>query len=237
MGNDYFRFKEFTIHQTRCAMRVTTDACILGAWVAREIPTAGRVLDIGSGTGLLMLMMAQQMPASFTGVELDDAAHLESRLNIDHSHWAERITVMKEDIRLFTSDVSYDLIVSNPPFYQDDLRRSGTAENLAMHGSELTLPDLAAAVDRLLTGVGQAVFLLPPHRMEVLSNLMREVGLYEKNTLSVRHSRNHAMLRKITVFSRKHFEEPGMEILDIRESDGAYTDDFRALMRPYYLFL
>jgi tRNA1Val (adenine37-N6)-methyltransferase len=237
MGNDYFRFKEFTIHQSQSAMRVTTDACILGAWVARDYPTSGRVLDIGSGTGLLMLMMAQQMNGSFTGVELDPAAYHESRSNVDQSPWSARIKVMHEDIKTFGTELPYDLIVSNPPFYNNDLQRPNAAQNLAMHGAELTLEDLVIAINRLLTADGKVIILLPPHRAELICSLMSQAGMFEIKVLAVRHSRNHRVLRKISVFSRKKEDVHELETLDIRESDGAYTDAFTELMKPYYLFL
>lgn len=237
MGNDYFQFKEFTIQQARSAMRVSTDACILGAWVARNYPTSGRVLDIGSGTGLLMLMMAQQMPGTFTGIELDQAAFLESRSNVEQSPWSERIMVVNEDIRTCSFDATFDLIVSNPPFYHNDLQRPDPAQNLAMHSSELSLEDLVIVLNRLLTEDGRAILLLPPHRSEILSGLMKKAGFFENSALTVRHSRNHRVLRKVSVFSRKKEDVHEEESLDIRESHGAYTDAFIELMKPYYLFL
>lgn len=237
MGNNYFRFKEFTIHQSQCAMRVTTDACILGAWGARNFPTSGRVLDIGSGTGLLMLMMAQQMTGSFTGVELDQAAYQESRTNIDQSPWPARIRVLHEDIRTLGTNLPYDLIVSNPPFYHNDLQRPNAAQNLAMHGSELALEDLVIVINRLLTADGQAIILLPPHRTELICSLMSQAGMFEIKALTVRHSRKHPVLRRISVFSRTMSMVAENENLEIREPGGAYTESFSALMKPYYLFL
>lgn len=237
MGNDHFQFKQFRIQQARSAMRISTDACILGAWVARHYPTSGRVLDIGSGTGLLMLMMAQQMTGSFTGVEFDQSAYQESGSNIDQSPWAARIKVINEDIRTFESDLSFDLIVSNPPFYHNDLKRPDAEQNLAMHSAELSLAELVSAIDKLLSEDGHAIVLLPPHRSESLVDLMKKADLFENRTLTVRHSRSHRVLRKISVFSRKKEDICKVESLDIRESNGAYTDAFTELMKPYYLFL
>lgn len=237
MANDFFQFKEFTIHQARSAMRVTTDACILGAWVAKHFSNHNHVLDIGSGTGLLLLMMAQQMPVRFTGVELNEDAYHESLSNIAGSEWEHRIKVIHEDIRRHNSAKSYDLIVSNPPFYEHDLKRPNAAQNQAMHGSALTLQELVDVVDKLINQDGEAIFLLPPHRMELFANLMQQAGLFEKKTLAVKHSRNHATLRSISVFSRSVSDKKGMETLIIREPDGSYTDEFRGLMKPYYLFM
>lgn len=235
MGNDYFRFKQFTIQQTRCAMRVTTDACILGAWVGRHYPSSGRVLDIGSGTGLLMLMMAQQMTGRIDGVELDLSAFEESRQNVEDSPWNDRISLKNTDIRTYQSVLPYDLIVSNPPFFHGDLKRPDAAQNLAMHGTELSLSELVSAINHLLAADGMSVILIPPHRSEELDRLMRDAGLKEWASLTVRHSRNHPELRRIHVFSRRTSEVQMHDVLDIRNSDGAYADAFKTLLEPYYL--
>lgn len=235
MGNDYFQFKQFTIHQARCAMRVTTDACILGAWVARHYPTSGRVLDIGSGTGLLMLMMAQQMTGWIEGVELELSAVEESRQNVEGSPWGDRISVKNADIRTYQSELPYDLIVSNPPFFHGDLKRPDAAQNLAMHGTELSLQELVSAIDRLLAEDGISVILIPPHRSVELNQLMQDAGLTEWVSLTVRHSRNHPELRRISVFTRRKDVENIHKVLDIRDPDGAYSEAFRTLLEPYYL--
>jgi tRNA1(Val) A37 N6-methylase TrmN6 len=108
---------------------------------------------------------------------------------------------------------------------------------MAMHGTGLTLRELVVAVDRLLNEHGKAAFLLPPHRMVILTNLMQDAGLFEKQTLTLKHSRNHKILRSIRVFSRSITCEPTDETLIIREPDGSYTPSFNELMKPYYLFI
>lgn len=237
MANDYFQFKEFTIHQARSAMRVTTDACVLGAWVAKHFSNHNNILDIGSGTGLLLLMMAQQMSGQLTGVELDEEACHESLSNISGSLWKDRITVKKDDITAFNPGSSFDLIVSNPPFYEGDLQRPDPAQNMAMHGTGLTLQALAVAVERLLDETGHAIIMLPPHRMEIFTDQMEHAGLFEQKSLALKHSRNHKILRTIRVFSRSISHEPTEEALIIREPDGSYTTAFSELMKPYYLYI
>ena len=237
MANDYFQFKEFTIHQARSAMRVTTDACILGAWVAKHFSTQKSVLDIGSGTGLLLMMMAQQISGRLTGIELDEAAFHESLFNVSESPWNDRIKVIHDDIRRYHPEACYDLIVSNPPFYENDLQRPDPSQNMAMHGSGLTLPALADAVDRLLDESGQAIIMLPPHRMEIFTNEMKHAGLFDQKSLTLKHSRNHKIFRSIRVFARSTTLEPTEETLIIREPDGSYSDAFNVLMKPYYLYI
>ena len=120
MSNAFFQFRQFTVYQDQCAMKVGTDGVLLGAW-ARLLATEGRVLDIGTGTGLLALMMAQRYPhASVTAVDIDDQAVIQAQQNISRSPFAERITISQGDIREW-EDQPFDAIVANPPYFVDSL--------------------------------------------------------------------------------------------------------------------
>ena len=119
MSNNYFQFKQFTIHQDKCAMKVCTDACLFGAFVANEIQdkTINHILDIGAGTGLLSLMLAQKSNAAIDAVEIDKSTYEQAEENISQSSWKEKITVYNSGIADFYSNYKYDLIISNPPFF------------------------------------------------------------------------------------------------------------------------
>ncbi|MFI5152541.1 MAG: tRNA1(Val) (adenine(37)-N6)-methyltransferase, partial [Chitinophagales bacterium] len=130
MSNSYFQFKQFRIQQDRCAMKVCTDACILGAWFAEKIPSYSTVLDIGSGTGLLMLMLAQKNKSEIDGIEVDLNTYKQLKENIDQSPWKDQLRVFPGDIRSFSFSGKYDFIISNPPFYEKDLRSDSSARNL-----------------------------------------------------------------------------------------------------------
>jgi len=142
MANPFFQFKQFIVYHDRCAMKVTTDSCVFGAWVAgdmareeRKITTA---LDIGSGTGLLSLMIAQKNDLDIDAVEIDKEASLQSQENIAASPWKDRIQVENEDARQFRGVSKYDCIVSNPPFYENELTSERKTKNIAHHSEELT---------------------------------------------------------------------------------------------------
>src|ERR1700722_2146648 len=112
MPNTYFQFKQFTIHQDQCAMKVCTDACILGAWFADKAPSYARVLDIGSGTGLLMLMLAQKHKGEIRGIEIDGDAFHQLRENIDNSPWRQQLKVYPGDARTFSFPEKFDFVIS-----------------------------------------------------------------------------------------------------------------------------
>ncbi|MBL7730209.1 MAG: methyltransferase, partial [Chitinophagaceae bacterium] len=135
MSNTCFKFKQFLINQDRCAMKVTTDACLFGAWVAERLRNAeGNCLDIGTGTGLLSLMLAQKAAGIFTvAVEIDADCAEQARENIEASPWKQQVVVKEADILQYTPANQYDFIISNPPFYQDDLKSPDTRKNVAHH--------------------------------------------------------------------------------------------------------
>src|SRR5882762_3366061 len=147
MPNTYFQFKQFTIQQDRCVMKVCTDACILGAWFAEKIPSYSSVLDIGSGTGLLMLMLAQKSKGEIDGIELDLPSFKQLRENIAGSKWAAYLKVFPGDVRSYSFPVKYDFIIVNPPFFEGDLLSSSNEKNIAKHSKSLTLDELIKIMD------------------------------------------------------------------------------------------
>src|ERR1700742_2843872 len=121
MPNPYFQFKQFTVWQDQCAMKVCTDACILGAWFSAKLPSYSMALDIGSGTGLLMLMLAQQHKGEIHGIELDLPAFRQLKENKEKSPWNDILKVFPGDIRTFRFPQRFDFIIINPPFFEGDL--------------------------------------------------------------------------------------------------------------------
>src|SRR5882724_12429409 len=122
MSNHFFQFKQFTIHQDHCAMKVTTDASLFGAWAEESVrsrePGVRNILDIGTGTGLLSLMLAQRINADIDAIEIDEAAAEQAIENTEASAWKERITVINADAKNYSFPKKYDCIISNPPFYE-----------------------------------------------------------------------------------------------------------------------
>src|SRR5262245_58656662 len=144
MPNSYFQFKQFVIHQEHCAMKVTTDGCLFGAWVAASKAgnaAAGKhVLDIGTGTGLLSLMYAQKHPhAQIDAIEIDEAAAQQAADNFAASPWQKRLQLIHSDIKDYRPSHPYDTIISNPPFYENQLSSGNAKKNMAHHSSSIGL--------------------------------------------------------------------------------------------------
>src|SRR5450432_3276258 len=158
MPNNYFQFKQFTIYQDRCALKVSTDSCIFGAWVAKKVAGfeyhVSSCLDIGAGSGLLMLMLAQQFQGSIDGIEIDTASYEQAAENIAGSSWYNRLQLFHNDVKLFSLPHQYDLIISNPPFFEGDLKSVNPRYNFAKHNDGLTLQDLLQVTERNLSAKG-----------------------------------------------------------------------------------
>jgi tRNA1Val (adenine37-N6)-methyltransferase len=242
MSNTYFQFKQFIIHQDQCAMKVCTDACLFGAFFSEKIPAGSRVLDIGSGTGLLMLMLAQKHNGTIAGIELAPSSFRQSQQNIARSKWAERLEVFSGDARDPTFPYKYDLIISNPPFFEGDLPAASHLQNLAKHSQELTLSALLETIDANLEGSGSFGVLLPYHRTSYFEELASARHFYLREKLLVRQTPGHDYFRSILHFSRDNTgadQHPvgGLHELTIKGSDGSYSREFIELLKDYYLYL
>jgi tRNA1Val (adenine37-N6)-methyltransferase len=241
MANPFFQFKQFTVYHDRCAMKVTTDSCVFGAWVAgdmareeRKITTA---LDIGSGTGLLSLMIAQKNEVDIHAVEIDKEASLQSQENMAASPWKDRIQVVNEDVRLFRSVNKFECIVSNPPFYENELTSERKTKNIAHHSEELTLPELLKAIKMNLEEGGLFYLMFPFKRRRELEQLLRENDLYTENVVLLSQSLKHAPFRVI-VKGYNVKSQPGESIsISVWDEEQQYTNAFVDLLKDYYLYL
>lgn len=241
MSNKYFQFKQFTIHQDKCAMKVCTDACLFGAFVANEIQSGKQdaiknILDIGTGTGLLSLMLAQKLHASIDTVEIDTSAFEQAKENIAQSLFKEKIEIFNADITQFSTGKKYDYIISNPPFFEDDLKSDNEKKNAAKHDITLTLQELLHNIDRLLNTKGFFAVLLPFHRSKYFEEEAANLNLYLTKKISVKQTPKHNYFRSILIFSRKSAISLQEEI-SIKNDDEKYTDEFTNLLKDYYLYL
>ncbi|HMH34677.1 MAG TPA: methyltransferase [Puia sp.] len=235
MSNTYFQFKQFTIHQQRCVMKVCTDACIFGAWIANKITPDASVLDIGSGTGLLMLMLAQKNSGQIDGIELEPACFGQLQENIVASPWKDRLGLFHGDVGNYPFSRQYDFIISNPPFYESDLQSASTEKNLAKHSMELSLEELLDAIDQNLVRDGSFGVLLPFHRTAYFETLAFQKGFKLKEKLLLRQTNAHEYFRSVLHFSRENAACAIISGFVIRNEDGGYTGAFKELMGDYYL--
>ncbi len=237
MAKGYFTFKQFTVWQDKAAMKVCTDSCLFGA----AIPLAEgvqNILDIGTGTGLLALMLAQRSPAGvqIDAVELETDAAEQARQNFLGSPWAEQLTLFETSIQNFASNSQkqYDLIICNPPFYKQSLPRAGTAANLAMHSIGLSQQELLDAVLKLLSPKGCLALLLPPYEMEQFARLGNTLSFYVADWTDIYEKAGGKLIRVIATFTFT----PGTyekQIIAIKDEKGEYSSQFAALLKEFYL--
>lgn len=236
MANDYFRFKTFTIKQDKTAMKVCTDSCILGAFAGLKHPN--RILDIGTGTGLLAIMLAQRHESPIDAVEIDEAAADQARENVKTCPWSDRIEIHHCDIQEFTRKTChhYDLIVCNPPFFTNHLVTSNRAKNLAIHNEALPYSNLLKCVKNLMTIDGHFFVMLPMRQGKELERLGLQYQLFANEKLEIRDNENSKVLRVILNFQNKNTRQINRG-LNIKATKAGYTKEFNDLLKPYYLNL
>jgi len=227
-------------------MKVTTDACLFGAWVAEEVRSqesavgSQLLLDIGTGTGLLSLMLAQKNPTvEMTAVEIDEAAGKQAKENINASPWKDRIDVLESDVKALNFSQKFDLIISNPPFYEKELRSESKRKNLAHHSENLTLEELLALIKKNLKGNGLFFLLLPYKRNVEMKKLLKDHELNISKILFVRQSVKHDYFRimlKGTMSEQGNLETQFNE-MSIWDDSQQYTSEFKQLLKDYYLHL
>jgi tRNA1Val (adenine37-N6)-methyltransferase len=232
MSNTHFTFKQFSIHQDQTAMKVTTDACILGAYT--DVEGAKKILDIGTGTGLLSLMIAQRSNANIDGIEIDKNAYNQAVTNINDSVFKDKIVIYHTSIQEFITQKRYDLIISNPPFFQNYLKSETESRNNSLHTDTLSFEDLLSSVLRLLSPNGTFVVLLPMYESSIFEQLAISEELYPQKKLTIHHRKGSKILRIITTFGRIKKEIINEELI-IKNPEESYTPDFQALLKDYYL--
>ena len=227
-----FRFKQFAVEQDDVAMKVGTDGVLLGAWAACD--GAKRILDIGTGTGVISLMLAQRnIEAEIQAVEIDEIATKRARSNFDLSPWAERLEVECCAVQEFSSDEKFDLIISNPPYFVDSLLPPDAKRSTARHTHDLSFEELDKAVCRLLADEGLFALILPTTEFEkyltiTQLHLVRRCDVYPKVDAATK--------RVMAEFALHATAEVKHETITIEQDKrGDYTDEYRALTKDFYL--
>ncbi len=240
MPNNYFQFKQFTVQQEKAALKVSTDSCLFGAyctnWLLNKVSGPKHILDIGAGTGLLMLMLAQKINALIDGVEIDEPSFQQAKENIEASVWKNRLQLFRSDVRTFSFQHSYDFIISNPPFYEGDLKSASVNKNVAKHDEGLKMDELLLIVNKQLSVEGSFAVLLPYHRSVKFIEDAEAVGFFLNEEINVKQSTTHSFFRSILILGKQKQERVSKEIA-IKNSDGDYTNEFTILLSDYYLYL
>lgn len=234
MANPYFQFKQFTVWHDQCAMKVGTDGVLLGAWAPVE--SAQRILDIGTGTGLVALMLAQRSQATLVALEIEELAAAQAAENVARSPWQGRIEVLREDFKQYRSDSKFDRIVSNPPYFARSLKCPDTQRSSARHHEGLSYEDLLQGVVPLLTENGTFTLVIPADASEEIKRIARRCALYPAQQLSVITKPHAAPKRTLITFGFRQ-QACQVETLLTEIARHQYSDEYIALTKEYYLKL
>jgi tRNA1Val (adenine37-N6)-methyltransferase len=230
----YFSFKQFTIYQDKCAFKVGTDGVLLGA--CANVSNAKRILDIGSGTGLIALMLAQRCQAEIVAIEPDKDSFLQARQNIQNSRWSDRIRIENTDLQNFNPGViSFDLIVSNPPYFADSLKNPDPKKAVSRHNVTLTNKDFLDGISKLFSENGKLQIIMPYAEGNIFIADAAGYGYYCNSILKIKPLPASEIRRLILTFSRKRSKtnESFLTIEHGRRHD--FTEEYINLTKDFYL--
>ena len=234
MANPWFRFKQFTVRQDRTAFKVGTDGVLLGAWA--DVAGVRTVLDVGTGVGLLALMLAQRSEATIMAIDIDRPSSEQARENALMSPWKDRITILHCSLQDFIPDERFDLVITNPPFFQDSMQPADKGRLISRHDAMLSLEDLADAVPRLMQDKGKFCLVLPVEESRAFNGIGAEVGLYLHRVLQIKPTPSLSEKRRLMEYRLYPAETVDRDELVIEK--GArhdYTERYRELTGDFYL--
>lgn len=232
-----FQFKKFTIAQDKCAMKVGTDGVLLGAWatIAHD-PQA--ILDIGTGTGLIALMLAQRCEApQIDAIEIDSLAYEQAVENFENSPWNNRLFCYHADLEHFAHEMDdeYDLIVSNPPFYSENYKTGDPKRNQARFQHALPFELLIEAVDYFLSEKGVFCVIVPAKEEEKIIQIAAEFHIFPLKVTRVQGNYKSEIKRSLLAFTRNLIAKIPLDVLVLESERHTYTDDFKELTKNFYL--
>lgn len=231
-----FSFKQFTVAQDRCAMKVGTDGVLLGAWTPL-INNPYNILDIGTGTGVIALMLAQRSHADqIDAIEIDDAAYEQATENFENSPWNDRLYCYHAGLDEFVDEVEeeFDLIVSNPPFYTDEYKSGDEQRDAARFSDSLPFEELVEAVDFFLSDNGIFALIVPFKEEEKIISLCQERSLFPLKITRVKGAPTTEIKRSLIAFSRIE-QNAHIDELVIETARHQYTPEYIELTKEYYL--
>ena len=229
-----FRFKKFIVEDDRSTMRIGTDAMIMGAWA--NPGKAATILDIGTGCGVLALMMAQKSDAVIHAIDIHKNSVHQSSVNFSNSPWSERLTSFHSSFSDYvkTAGIRFDLIITNPPFFRNSLQSPSKKRNLARHGDDETLTSLIESVNQLLTEQGEFYIILPAGGVKFATDHASLVGLHVIERLNIRSKPEKQIHRVILRFGKSRTHEVVSNELVIRNADNSYSKDYISLTTDFH---
>ena len=242
MANDSFAFKEFEVKQSNCAMKVGTDAVLLGAW--GKLPETGHTLDIGTGTGIIAMMAAQRSSTLIDAIEIDEEAYKDAVENCKNSKWNERIHVHHISFQKFVPSATkkYDIIISNPPYFSNCVQAATESRTLARHTNNLSFEELVDGIASLLMQEGSFATILPLKEAEDLSAIAKRYGLYANRITRVKTTCSKPEKRILLQFGfNKTTPQEEMLVIENEPEAGSqlnqrtYSADYKNLTRSFYL--
>ena len=236
MSSNPFHFKQFTINQDQCAMKIGTDAVLLGAWANLE-HHPNSVLDIGAGTGVISLMLSQRSnEETIDAIEIDENAYKQCVGNFENSPWSDRLFCYHVSLEEFTDEIDYkyDLIISNPPFYSDTFKSENKQRDLARFNDAMPFHHLVESVSKLLSDEGTFSVIIPFKEEENFIELASNINLFPNRITRVKGSPTSEIKRSLMEFS---FNKNGLKIneLIIEVERHQYTQDYINLTKDFYL--
>lgn len=236
MPKQTFVFKQFAIHQDKCAMKVGTDAVIIGSWVNPQ--AARRILDIGTGSGVIALMLAQRSTAEIEAIDIDKDSCEQALENVKFSKWPARVKVRQISFQDFSnlSQDKFDLIVSNPPYFIDSLKSKEESRAHARHSDLLPFDAMISGVKKLLHPGGKFYLILPSKEANLFRDMAEQKGLHLSKLLRVRTTRDKSTEKRHVMrfeFSPKSFSEE--TIIIEKDKRHEYTQEYKELTKDFYL--
>lgn len=232
-----FQFKQFSVEQDRCAMKIGTDGVLLGAW-SPITENVFSVLDVGAGTGIIALMLAQRTNAEqIDALEIDEEAYEQAVENFENSPWSDRLFCFHAGLDEFIEEPEdeYDLIISNPPFYTEDYKSENGQRDLARFADAMPFEDLVEAADLLLSENGIFSVIIPYKEEEKFIALAKDFDLFPIKITRVKGTPTTEIKRSLLAFSRNIKENFPVDELVIETSRHIYTEEYIALTKDFYL--
>ncbi len=231
-----FHFKQFTVHQDRCAMKIGTDGVLLGAWADLQAEPDS-ILDIGAGTGVIALILAQRsMAKTIDAIEIDEGTYEQCVENFETSSWADRLFCYHTPFEGFVAEIEerYDLIVSNPPFYSEDVTSGNHARDTARQNRSLPFEELLDGVSKLLSSDGLFATIIPFKEEETFVRSALRSGLFVNRRMRVRGNPSSEIKRSLLQFGPKKTSVAESE-LTIEIKRGEHTFEYQELTKAFYL--